>query len=64
MQAKQHIILARNRREAETLRDSWLSENHAIKILRVHRPAREPRVLLSLVGGRDVPRVSITIDYE
>jgi hypothetical protein len=64
MQAKRHIILAKNRRDAEALRDSWLMENQAITVLRVHRPEREPRILLSVIGGRDVPRVSITIDYE
>jgi hypothetical protein len=64
MRAKRHIILAKNRRDAEALRDSWLQENQALKVLQVHPPEHEPRVLLSLIGGSDVPRVSITIDYE
>jgi hypothetical protein len=64
MNTKRHIILAKNRQDAEALRDSWLSENHAIKVLRIHRPKREPTILLNLIGGQHVPRVSITIDYE
>src|SRR6266849_7636266 len=38
----------------------WLSENPAIKVVKV-RMRREPRNLLSLLGG---PRFSITLEYE
>jgi hypothetical protein len=64
MNTKRHMILAKNRQDAEALRDSWLSEHHAIKVLRIHPPKREPMILLNLIGGHHVPRVSVTIDYE
>ena len=62
--AKRYTILGKDRRDAEALRDKWLAENETIKILRVHRPQREPKVLLTLIGGHNVPRVSVTIEYE
>jgi hypothetical protein len=61
---KQHMILGRDNRDAEASRDRWLSENPSIKVLRVHRPQREPETWLTRLGGRNVPRVSITIEYE
>ena len=61
---KQHMILGKDRQDVEARRDEWLSENPAIKVLRMHRPRREPGSLLTLLGGRDVPRVSITVEYE
>ena len=64
MAMKQHMILGKNRRDVEERRDEWLSENPAIKVVRVHRPQREPESWLTLLGGRDVPRVSITVEYE
>jgi len=48
----------------EEQRDLWLSKNPAIKILRVHPPKREPQSWLTRLGVRNVPRVSITVDYE
>jgi hypothetical protein len=61
---KQHMILGKDRRDVEARRDEWLSENPAIKVLRMHRPKREPASFLTMLGGRDVPRVSIIIEYE
>ncbi len=61
---KQHMILGRDSRDVEARRDEWLSENPAIKVLRVHRPRREPESWLTLLGGRNIPRVSIMVDYE
>ena len=61
---KQHMILGKDRRDVEAQRDEWLSENPAIKVLRMHRPKREPESLLTLLGGRHVPRVSIIVEYE
>lgn len=60
----QQIILGRNRRDAEAQRDRWLSEHPEIKVLRVHGPKPEPRTLLTRIGGRNVPRVSIKVEYE
>ena len=58
---KEHIILGVNERDVEKQKDLWLSENPAIKVLKVHRITREPRNLLSRLGG---PRFSVTVDYE
>jgi hypothetical protein len=63
-QANRHTILGKNKRDAEALRDKWLAEHQTIKVLRIHRPKREPKVLLTVIGGRNVPRVSVTIEYE
>ena len=61
---KQHMILGRDNDDAEAWRDRWLSENPSIKVLRVHHPKREPETWLTRFGGRNVPRVSITVEYE
>jgi hypothetical protein len=61
---KQHMILGRDNDDAEASRDRWLSENPSIKVLRVHRPQPEPETWLTRLGGRNVPRVSITVEYE
>jgi hypothetical protein len=61
---KQHVILGRDNDDAEAWRDRWLSENPSIKVLRVHHPKREPETWLTRLGGRNVPRVSITVEYE
>jgi hypothetical protein len=54
--AKRPTILGKSRRDAEVLRDEWLAENERIKILRIYPPKREPRVLLTLIGGHNVSR--------
>jgi hypothetical protein len=64
MAMKQHMILGKNRRDVEARRDEWISENPEITVVRVHRPKREPDSWLTLLGGRDVPRVSIIVEYE
>ena len=64
MAIKQHMILGKNRRDVEARRDEWISENPEIRVVRVHRPKREPESWLTLLGGRDVPRVSIIVEYE
>jgi len=64
MAIKQHMILGKNRRDVEARRDEWISGNPEIRVVRVHRPKREPESWLTLLGGRDVPRVSIIVEYE
>jgi hypothetical protein len=64
MAMKQHMILGKNRRDLEARRDEWISGNPHITVVRVHRPKREPESLLTLLGGRDVPRVSLIVEYE
>jgi hypothetical protein len=61
---KEHVFLGTDSDDAEAVRDRWLSENPTIKVLRVHPPRWEPKSLLVRLGGRNVPRVSITVDYE
>jgi len=58
------MILGKNRRDVEARRDEWISGNPEIRVVRVHRPKREPESWLTLLGGRDVPRVSIIVEYE
>jgi hypothetical protein len=58
------IILGRDWQEAEAGRDLWLSAHPEIEILHEHPPRPEPRTLLARIGGRDVPRVSIEVEYE
>jgi very-short-patch-repair endonuclease len=61
---QQHIFLGRDRRDAEAQRDAWLSENSGLKVLRLHPPKAEPRTLLTRIGGRNIPRVSIEVEYD
>jgi hypothetical protein len=61
---KQHVILGRDDDDAVAWRDRWLSENPSIKVLRVHHPMPEPESWLTRLGGRNIPRVSITVEYE
>jgi hypothetical protein len=62
--SQKHIILGRDRHDAEVKRDIWLSDNPKANILRVHPPKTEPSTLLTRIGGWNVPRVSIEVDYE
>ena len=62
---KEQIVLGSNKSDVETQLDRWLRENPAINVLRVHhQPRREPHTLLTRLGGRNVPRFSITVEYE
>jgi hypothetical protein len=60
---KEHVILGADQADVEKQKDLWLSENPAIKVLKVHRIRRE-RTLLSRLGGKNIPRFSIAVDYE
>jgi hypothetical protein len=61
---QKHIILGRDALEAKAERDRWLAEHPRVQILHEHPPKPEPRTLLLRIGGRNVPRVSIEVDYE
>jgi hypothetical protein len=61
---KEHLILGTDKRDAEEQRDLWLSENPSIKVVKIHRVKREPQTLLTLIGSRHVPRVSVMVEYE
>jgi hypothetical protein len=61
---KEHLILGTDKRDAEEQRDLWLSENPSIKIVKIHRVKREPQTLLTLIGSKHVPRVSIMVEYQ
>ena len=61
---KEHLILGTDKRDAEEQRDLWLSENPSIKVVKIHRVKREPQTLLTLIGSKHVPRVSILVEYE
>ena len=60
---KQHMILGTDKRDAERQKNLWLEEHPGIKVLKVHSPSREQN-LLARIGGKRVPQVSITVDYE
>ncbi len=57
---KEHLILGTDNRDAELQRDLWLSQNPAVKVVRIHGVKREPRTLLTRIGSKHVPHVSIT----
>jgi hypothetical protein len=61
---KEHLILGTDKRDAEEQRDLWLSENPSIRVIKLHRVKREPQTLLTLIGSKHVPRVSIMVEYE
>ena len=61
---KEHLILGTDKQDAEKQRDLWLSQNPALKVLRMHPVQPEPPTLLTRIGSRHVPRVSITVEYE
>jgi hypothetical protein len=61
---KEHLILGTDKRDAEEQRDLWLSENPSIKIVKIHGVKQEPQTLLTLIGSKHVPRVSIMVEYQ
>jgi hypothetical protein len=61
---EQHIILGTDKRDAEKQRNLWLSQNPNIRVVKIHPAKREPLTLLTLIGGKRVPRVSIMVEYE
>lgn len=60
--AQRHIILGRDRGHVEAERDKWLAEHPEVQLLREHPPKTE-HSLLARIGGRDVPHVSIEVEY-
>jgi hypothetical protein len=62
--SQKHIVLGRDAREAETARDKWLSEHHNVELLHEDPPRLEPATLLIRIGGRNVPKVSIEMEYR
>jgi hypothetical protein len=63
-EVKEHLILGADKRDAEKQRDLWLSQNPAIKVIKIHGVKREPSTLLTRIGGKHVPHVSILVEYE
>jgi hypothetical protein len=61
---KERLILGTDRRDAENQKDLWLSQNPAIKVIKIHRVKREPPTLLARISAKHVPRVSIMVEYE
>jgi hypothetical protein len=61
---KEHLILGIDKRDAEEQRDLWLSKRPSIRVIKLHEVKREPRTLLTRIGARHVPRVSILVEYE
>lgn len=61
---REYMILGTDEGDAEEQRDLWLKAQRGININRVHAARRELPNLLTRFGGKKVPRVSITIEYE
>jgi hypothetical protein len=61
---KQHLILGTDRQDAENQKDLWLSENPQIRVVQIHGVKPEPETLLTRIGRKHVPRVSIMVEYE
>jgi hypothetical protein len=61
---KERFILGTDGQDAENQKDLWLSQNPTIKVIKIHRVKREPPTLLARIGAKDVPRVSIVVEYE
>ncbi len=61
---KEYFILGTDKLDAERQRDLWLSQNPAVKVIKVHSVKREPQTLLTRIGSKHVPRVSIMVEYE
>jgi hypothetical protein len=61
---KEHLILGTDKQDAEKQRDLWLSQNPALRVVRMHPVKPEPPTLLTRIGSKHVPRVSITVEYE
>lgn len=61
---RKHIVLGRNTREAQAARDKWLSEHHNIEVLQEHPPRQEPATWLVRIGGQNIPRISIEVEYR
>jgi hypothetical protein len=51
-------------RDVEKQRDLWLSQNPAIRVIKIHTVKQESPSLLARIGGKRVPRVSILVEYE
>lgn len=60
---KEHIILGTDKKDAERHKDLWLAQHPGIKIIKIY-PLKREQNLLARIGGRNVPRVSIAVDYE
>ena len=61
---KEYLILGTDKQDAEKQRDLWLSQNPALRVVRMHPVKPEPPTLLTRIGSKHVPRVSITVEYE
>jgi ribosomal protein S4E len=64
MSKQERLILGTDRWDAEEQIDLWLAQNPEIKIIRIHEMRREPSSLLTFIGGRNVPRVSVMVEYQ
>jgi hypothetical protein len=61
---KQHLILGTDSQDAESQKDLWLSQNPSIRVVQIHGVTPEPETLLTRIGRKHVPHVSITVEYE
>jgi hypothetical protein len=60
--AQRYTIMGRDTRHVEAERDRWLLEHPEVVLVREYPPTPE-RSLLAKIGGKDVPRISIVVEY-
>ena len=58
------MILGTDERDVEEQLSLWLKDKRRIKIKRVNPPQHERPTLLTRLGGKNDPHVSMLIDYE
>jgi hypothetical protein len=61
---QERLILGTDRWDAQKQIDLWLAQNPEIEVIRIHEMKREPSSLLTFIGGKNVPRVSVTVEYQ
>lgn len=59
---KEHLILGRDLRVIEHQKQQWLSENPGVRVI-AENVRREPRTLLTRIGGKRVPRFSLLLHF-
>jgi hypothetical protein len=60
----EHFILGRNEDDLIKQREMWLEGNPGVTVIWSSAPLTEPRTLLVRLGGKNVPKVSMVIEYE
>jgi hypothetical protein len=60
----EHFILGKNEDDLIKQREMWVAGNPGVIVIWASAPSPEPRTLLVRLGGKNVPKVSMVIEYE